>query len=355
MSKLSNLKFDALKVSGDNYMSWVIDAGLYLKSQGLYYTLYDNQANEQDMSTAMVIIRHHLHEDLKAQYLTVTEPEELWRELKDRYDHQQDVTLPIAKYEWLNLRFQDHKSVSDYNSDLFRITTRLKLSGKEVSEKEMLEKTFTTFHASNIILQQQYRERRFSKYSELISCLLVAEKNNELLIKNHETHPTGSKAFPDMNANTVGYHGRGHGYGRGNNYNPDHRRGYGRNTDRGRGNSRNPGRNPGRGYGRSSKRGRGYSGPNEYKRKAVQNRPNAKEGVCYRCGCYNHWSNECSTPKHLVELYQASIKENGKKPETNLIEDPYPMDYTHLNVTDFFNDPKDNPTALIGDGNVHTN
>ncbi|KAI9174685.1 hypothetical protein LWI28_021248 [Acer negundo] len=349
MSKLSNLKFDALKVSGENYMSWVIDAGLYLKSQGLYYTIYDNQANEQDRSTAMVIICHHLHEDLKAQYLTVTEPEDLWRELKDRYDHQQNVTLPIARYKWLNLRFQDHKSVSDYNSDLFRITTMMKLCGEEVSEKEMLEKTFTTFHASNIILQQQYRERRFSKYSELISCLLVAEKNNELLIKNHESHPTGSKAFPEVNANTVGYRGRGRNRGRG------YGRGYGRNTNRGRGNGRNPGRNPGRGHGRSSRRGRGYSGPSEYKRKGIRNMPNAKEGVCYRCGCYNHWSNECSTPKHLVELYQASIKEKGKISETHLIENPYPMDITHLNVTDFFEDPKDKLTASIGDGKVHTN
>ena len=45
----------------------------------------------------------------------------------------------------------------------------------------MLEKTLTTFHASNVLLLQQYRERRFTKYSKLISCLLVAKQNNELL------------------------------------------------------------------------------------------------------------------------------------------------------------------------------
>ena len=49
----------------------------------------------------------------------------------------------------------------------------------------MLEKTFTTFHASNVLLQQQYQECRFTKYSELISCLLVVEQNNELLMRNH--------------------------------------------------------------------------------------------------------------------------------------------------------------------------
>ena len=33
------------------------------------------------------------------------------------------------------------------------------------------KKTFTTFHVSNVLLQQQYREHQFTKYSELIACL----------------------------------------------------------------------------------------------------------------------------------------------------------------------------------------
>ena len=67
---------------------------------------------------------------------------------------------------------------------------------KKITEEDMLEKTFTTFHASNVLLQQQYRERRFTKYSELISRLLVAEQNNELLMRNHQSRPIGSKPFP---------------------------------------------------------------------------------------------------------------------------------------------------------------
>ena len=78
----------------------------------------------------------------------------------------------------------------------------------------MLEKTFTTFHASNVLLQQQYRERRFTEYSQLISCLLVAEQNNELLMKNHQSRPTGSEAFPEVNAISSQNYGRGRGRGR---------------------------------------------------------------------------------------------------------------------------------------------
>jgi hypothetical protein len=54
------------------------------------------------------------------------------------------------------------------------------------------------FHASNVLLQQQYRERNFTRYFELINCLIVAEQN-ELLMKNHQSHPTGFTPFPEAN------------------------------------------------------------------------------------------------------------------------------------------------------------
>lgn len=63
-----------------------------------------------------------------------------------------------------------------------------------------MEKTSSTFHASNVVLQQQYREKGFKKYSELITCLLVAEKNNTLLMKIHEARPTGPAPFLEVNA-----------------------------------------------------------------------------------------------------------------------------------------------------------
>ena len=92
----------------------------------------------------------------------------------------------------MHLRLQDFKKVIEYNSALFKISSRLKLWGEKITDEDMLEKTFTTFHASNVFLHQPYRERRFTKYLELISCLLVVEQNNELLMKNHSSRLTGS-------------------------------------------------------------------------------------------------------------------------------------------------------------------
>lgn len=121
----------------------------------------------------------------------------------------------------MHLRLQDCKTVSEYNSELVKICSNLTLCGEKITDEDMLEKTFSTFHASNVLLQQQYREHGFKKYSELIFCLLVAEQNNELWMKNHGLRPTGSVPLLEANgitlseANTISRQGQGRGRGRG--------------------------------------------------------------------------------------------------------------------------------------------
>jgi hypothetical protein len=44
---------------------------------------------------------------------------------------------------------------------------KLKSYGDNITDKDMLEKTLSTFHASNILLQQQYRKQGCNKYFKL--------------------------------------------------------------------------------------------------------------------------------------------------------------------------------------------
>ncbi|XP_052621782.1 uncharacterized protein LOC128127353 [Lactuca sativa] len=203
---------------------------------GLGNTINDvhplNEASSQEKDKAMIFLRHHLDEGLKVEYLTVKDPTDLWNNLKERYDHQKTVILPGARFDWLHLRLQDFKSVSEYNSTMFKITSQLKLCGETIIDEDMLQKTFSTFHATNMLLKQQYREKSFKKYCELISCVLVAEQNNELLMKNHQSRPTGSSPFPEMNATSSNSNGRGSNRGRGRGRDRGRGRGGGRHNDR---------------------------------------------------------------------------------------------------------------------------
>ena len=104
----------------------------------------------------MVFLCHHLNEGLKNEYLTLKDPLILWKNLKERYDNQKTVILPKARYDWMHLRLQDFKTVAEYNSALFKISSELQLCGEKITESDMLEKTYSTFHASNVLLQQQY-------------------------------------------------------------------------------------------------------------------------------------------------------------------------------------------------------
>ncbi|XP_017228508.1 uncharacterized protein LOC108203826 [Daucus carota subsp. sativus] len=174
MSNLTKLEFNALDITGNNYLTWILDAEIHLNVMCLGDTIREgNVKTEQE--NAMIFLRHHLHEGLETEYLIVKDPLNLWNDLKERYDHQKTVILPKARYDWLHLRLQDYKSVSGYSSAMFKITSQLKLCGENITDKDMLEKTYSTFHANNMLLQQQYREQGLAIYSELISVLLLAE------------------------------------------------------------------------------------------------------------------------------------------------------------------------------------
>ena len=269
MSNLSKLEFVALDISGKNYLSWVLDAEIHLAAKGLDATITQgNEASSQDKAKAMIFLRYHLDEGLNIEYLTVKDPLELWTDLKGRYDHLKATVLPRARYEWMHLRFQDFKTVIEYNSVVFRITSPLKLCGETIKDENMLENILTTFHASNVILQQQYREKGFQKYSELISCLLVAEQHNALLMKNHEARPTGAAPLPE--ANMVESRDQSE-------VKRDDHRGY----------------NNARGRGKDKRRYTNRQGGGHNKRENnMSSQNNPSKSNCRRCGMKGHWKNE---------------------------------------------------------------
>ncbi|KAL6645562.1 hypothetical protein ACP70R_017170 [Stipagrostis hirtigluma subsp. patula] len=76
---------------------------------------------------ALHILRHHLSTTLKNEYMTERNPKVLWDSLYERFEKIETILLPHVKREWANPRFEDFKTVKDYNTTLYGITTRMKL------------------------------------------------------------------------------------------------------------------------------------------------------------------------------------------------------------------------------------
>nr|XP_004246815.1 uncharacterized protein LOC101254328 [Solanum lycopersicum] len=185
------------------------------------------------------------------------------------------VIHPKARYDWMHQRLQDFKSIHEYNSAMFKITSQLKLCGET-------------------------------------------------------NRPTGSELQPEVNE-AYAHHAR-HGKVRGPN------------RDRGRGR--------GRDYGQERNYIPGIShSSNEKEKRKNEKREATREG-CFRFGGRGHYARDCRTPKHLVELYQESLKKKEKNPEANFISENQ-VDITHLDVADFFAHPEGKIDHLIDDGSVN--
>ncbi|XP_047266234.1 uncharacterized protein LOC107871341 [Capsicum annuum] len=223
MSNLSKFEFVALDIFEKNYLSWVLDAEIHLATKGLSATITpNNAASSQDKTKAIIFLRHHLDEGLKVEYLIIKDPLELWTNLNGRI-------------------------VSQLN-------------------------------------YQQYHEKGFQKYSELISCLLVAEQHNVHLMKNHEARPTGAAPLPK--ANGAQAHGQ-----------PERRKDRGHNNIHGSENER-----------RRYNNHRGGGNHKIENQMGPQNNPSRVN--CHYCDMKDHWKDEFRAPKHF-----ASIKNLSKERE----------------------------------------
>ncbi|KAK8614376.1 hypothetical protein V6N13_122736 [Hibiscus sabdariffa] len=84
MANLAKIEFTALDISGKNYLSWILDAEIHLDANGLGNTIKKGNAESaQNKAKAMNLLRRHLHEGLKVEYLTVKDPLILWNNLKE--------------------------------------------------------------------------------------------------------------------------------------------------------------------------------------------------------------------------------------------------------------------------------
>ncbi|XP_008347144.1 uncharacterized protein [Malus domestica] len=143
MSNLNKLDFIALEVFGRNYPKWVQDMKLHLTVKSLRATIKeptDDLVDEAQKANAMIFIRRHIHDALQTEYLAKKDPHTLWIALADHFDHQKNIYLPEARYDWQHLCFQDFKSINEYNYEVCRIRSLLKFCEEDLTEEDLLDR-----------------------------------------------------------------------------------------------------------------------------------------------------------------------------------------------------------------------
>jgi hypothetical protein len=74
MSDIAKREFEVLVVDGSNYLTWATDVEIKLDGMSLDHTIVQPEAGkdertEPDKARALHFLRHHLHLDLKSEYM----------------------------------------------------------------------------------------------------------------------------------------------------------------------------------------------------------------------------------------------------------------------------------------------
>ncbi|RCV45644.1 LOW QUALITY PROTEIN: hypothetical protein SETIT_9G470900v2 [Setaria italica] len=275
MAAINKTEFKVLELNGKNYQTWALDCEFHLKVMQLTSTIARPGAGVpapllHEKAKVCIFLRHHIHPDLKMEYLEVRDPLVLWLKLQERF----------GKRDWAQLRFVDFKTVE------------LRFCGQVVTELEMIEKTLETFHPTNM---QQYRNNKYIKYCDLI--------NNELLMKNFNMRPAGTQAQPEAHASFRNNKGKGPCRNKGQKY-------HGQQGSKG---------------GKFKKYMNGGQKHNgNGKNKSLKGSKGDANGAkhsnvgCFRCGSQKHWSRTCTAEPHFIKLYQEWKKRQN--PEAHFIQ-----------------------------------
>jgi hypothetical protein len=207
MSSPQRPEFDILDTNGVNYHSWVSDMEIAFASKGFLPILSDNGAaipyGDHARAQAVMFMRRHIDRTLKKQYLDIKDPKVLWDKLKNRFANVKDSQLPELTLKWETIKFSEFETVNKFQQEIISLQSDLLALGIKKEDKDLIEKTFSTFPpAYNIMcnhLKLMVKEKSIKDFNELMVLLSTQERADELRLNN--SRRPGSKPYPTPQAN----------------------------------------------------------------------------------------------------------------------------------------------------------
>ncbi|XP_026459408.1 uncharacterized protein LOC113360074 [Papaver somniferum] len=270
---------------------------------------------EKEKAEALRYLKAHIDTNLLWGYQHIMCHKELWDALASRFGSIEDCLLPQLNEQWNDIPFLDYVKVGDFQRDVLKLQAHLSLCGIKLTDKDMIQKTLSTFPWSSVILANQYRievdNKRITTFSKLINLLRVAERHNEVLAINN-ARALGKKKIPEANysKDNKGKHPKENKVKNDDSYSHAPYS-HGDNNPRGRGQKGHRGRGHGRGghsntWSRdvtSVPRGRGNTVEKTHKN-SLSKRVENDNAPCYKCGISRHWYQQCKASAKVVASYK---------------------------------------------------
>lgn len=181
-----------------------------------------------------------------------------------------------------------------------------------MKESDLIDKTLSTFPPACAILAQQYRNMKFTQHSKLMSYLFLAEKQQQMLLKNAEARP--AKEVHTMNMKEV----------RQSNSVSTSQNKTGEQKQETHA-SEAPRRkfktswHPKRKWNPSNIKQR-YNPKSEKPESSTQS--SIKKGSCHKCGRTGHYIKECRASQYIVDMYKELKSLREGKRETHTLDVP---------------------------------
>ncbi|KAG2587691.1 hypothetical protein PVAP13_5NG164081 [Panicum virgatum] len=249
MAASKKREFDVLTSNGSNYLSWSLDAEILLSGKNLLKTIKPKSgesSSETEKAQALHFLRHHLSTTLKNEYMAERNPKVLWDSLHERFEKIES------------------------------------LCGRTLEDKDLINKTLSTFHPKLTYVSRQYKKDNYKTYVALSNALQQDQGEDETIMQNHLSRPTGTVAPHEAHATS-----------------------FKKNDNKGKGTHKAPWKGKGKQF-RKNKM--------QKSKKTLSGGEYGKQDQdCYRCGMRGHLSRICRTPKHIMDLYQELHGQKKKK------------------------------------------